>query len=1030
MDNTKIIAVEAIQSISDLKNNIKLLKAELDTLVVGSEEYNQKIIELAENQRALKLAQTGTYRSMQDIANASKLDTDAINETVKAAQNGVSTYNEMSAALGQLKAQIKTVPKYLSEQDKAIGQINPAYQRLNAQIQSLDASLKQLDADNGVFSRNVGNYVGSLEEWGGKMNQVRQVGNDFMGGIMGLLGVMALFGTDTDEAKESLQALVPVIAILNGAKGLGGLAGLLPKVSKAEKDVAQATKASTAAKKADTVATGELTVAEGAATTAGITLKAVLDSLGIGLIITAIVGLGAAVLKYVDNTNKAAQETKKFKEQQQALNDKFKVQNEELEREQKIKQAQGVSNEVLLAQKKQNIITQKNETEAMLANVKMRLEQMKADSAWVRFWKGENKQIKNLEEQVKDLTEAVKGYEKSIKDIDTDIEVGKIKGAMDAAKKATEDAKKEIAEYEKTLKEGITAADNEIKKSRTELTSLNLAFEDTEKVIKTGIDAVEKLIQKTNELIEKNRKQYENTNDMKKRNKLQEQYNELEKTYLDLLDKKDKLLKGQVALENNRTAVLNTYYSKEYEKEVLRLTALLNYEINKNTSALTEYETVMNSVFGYTQSEIRATIQATQETKNLLAVYEKMGDVIERNIRGITGFDEGIDLSNLVVSGLNWEQMIELSQTDAERLANNVGEPLATAIGLWFKNEQNIRSTMFKSAEEVVSVFNEGFEIAVNKNNYWAAEALFAKTKTELEARFKNDPIWPVVEKWIKDTSDKVNEMLIADPIGTAMKEALAGRGSLLDNIFGNKEQIQAYFQEKRVSLEAEIIDLENKLINAILSGDEENQGLFAKLLFGKETELQEIAWKEFTAVMNVYSQFLNDYGSVTADALSGLADAWDTYLKLRYKKQVESGKMSEKEAEKQAEEQFKIVKALQLGVTVINTAAAIMNALSTSGNWYVAIANAIAAAAEGAAQIMTIQMAEFGKPSVKTPGVTNQSTPSYTTEPEPIYYSVGINPMDYAEAQAQVPTKVYVTDQDIVEGIDKYNARKAEVTW
>ena len=143
----------------------------------------------------------------------------------------------------------------------------------------------------------------------------------------------------------------------------------------------------------------------------------------------------------------------------------------------------------------------------------------------------------------------------------------------------------------------------------------------------------------------------------------------------------------------------------------------------------------------------------------------------------------------------------------------------------------------------------------------------------------------------------------------------------------------------------------------------------------------------------------------------------------------VESGKMTEEEAEKQAEQGFQVVKAMQIGVAAIETAAAIVQALAdpTVPSYYVKAANAIAAGIAGAAQIAQISMTEFGKPSIKT---STSATPSYTQAPSEVYFSYGINPNDYAEAQSETPIKAYVVDSDLAAGLNKYDQRNRETTF
>lgn len=1011
MESTKIISVEAIQNISQLKDNIKALKQEVSTLTVGTDEYNEAVIALAENQRALKLAQTGTYDSMLEIAKASKLDTDAINATVESAKKGTSTYYEMSAALGQLKTEIKSIPKYLNEQDQALGQINPSYQELSTKIQTLDTALKSLDADNGVFSRNVGNYLGALKEWGGTLGQVQQVGSQLMSGILALVGVMSMFGVDTDETKESLQALVPVLAVLNGAKAIGGLTKLFPSAASGAKKLTAETIKNTAANtanaastKAAAVATTEQTVAQESLNTAMLANPILAIIAGITALITAIGG-------YLAIANSATKQTKEFEESQKKLNEKFEEEMEDLEQNNRILEAQGANTNELIQKKIDLIAKYREEKEAIVKANEKRLEEIEQHTWLGKLFRGELGERKRLIEQNEKLNEEIKEYNKNIKGLKTDQRVNDINKATEAAKKLTET-------YKKDLSNGLNVAVSKIKNVRSELGNLNFDFTENKNAIESAITA-------TNELIEQNRKLFSKTKDAKKRN-------EIEKEYISLLDKKDKLESGLLALNTERIETLNAYYAKEYEKKVLIWTKELNYETKKKTQYETDYEKVMRNIFGYSESQIRAAQQATQETENQLTVYNKLKQMIGDTIREIGGLEKGVDLSNLVVSGLNWEQMVKLSQTDAERLARNVGEPLSTAIGLYFKNDENIKSTILKQAEEITSVFNEGFDRAIQRGNYWAAKGLYKNAAIKLKELFgDNAEIKPILDKWIEDTGNILADILKDDPLGAVLTKTYTGKGGFLHNFLGTKDEIKESIDENIEVIKQEIEQLKAEHISAIINGEDEEKRLaIVDAMFGKEGELAAAIKQRFDTITGVYSQFLENYGSSTANVLDAVSDLWDNALKLKYKKLVESGKLSEKEAEKQAEEEFKTVKALQIGVAAINTAAAIVSALADPSvpSYYVKAANAIAAGVAGAAQILTISMTDFGKPSVNTS--TSTSTPSYTSEPQPVYYSYGINPADYAEAQAQNPVKVYVTDQDLAEGIDNYHSKKAEVTF
>lgn len=951
MAETKIVSIEAIQNIQQLKDNIKELKAEVNTLTVGSEEYNQKVLALAENQRALKLAMTGVYDSMREVAQASRQDTEAINATVQAAEKGTATYNQMSTALGALKAQIKDIPKYLSEQDQALNQINPAYTELNNKIQTLDSTLKKLDADNGVFGRNVGNYLGALQEWGGAMGQVNQVGNQLMTGVVALLGVMNLFGADTEDTKDALQSLVPVLAVLNAGKGIGGLVKLLPKAATSTVALAAATTADAAANTANATAAGAATVATEAQTVAQEGLNKSMLANPILAVIAGLTALIGVVAKYVSNANKAAKATKELKEQQTALNEKFTKQNEELERDQKLKAAQGVSNQVLLAQKKQQIVVQKQETEALLTNIKARIAQMKSDSAWVRFWKGENKQIKNLEAQMKELNEQIKGFDNQIANLDVDIQVDAINKGKDAAKKYADTLKNDI-------KSAVNVANAAIKSQKTELESLSDEYNSNAKILESGITAATAAMKK-----------------FKVGSKDWKQAQEDLKT----------IQSGVTANQERYNKALAEYNSKKYGAQIIKDSKELSFSLNKATSKQQELERLLDTVLGFSTAQAIAfkaiknngdiVLEASTSTKVLAKSYEELGNIIERDILKMTGFEGA--LPDLTVSGLNWDTLVSLSQTDAERLIANVGEPLATAIGEWVKNSKELKEVSYKGLEEAFAQGKTLFDDAINSGDINLATSLRDKLVELLKNSLGNDP-----------------------EISAAIQQFILFLNSSIDEVLANDEYS--------------------------LNFGEKYRALIATSFSGMSTGFEA----EFNSILKITDDFNNTFVASTAEALAAVADLWETSIKWKYKKLVESGKMTEEQAEEQARAEFENVKALQIGLAAINTAAAVVSALAdpTVPSYYVKIANAIAAGVAGAAQIMTISMTEFGKPSVNTS--SSVSTPTYTNEPEPMYYSYGINPMDYAEANAQAPVKVYVTDQDIVDGIDNYNNRKAEVTF
>lgn len=128
---------QGVQTLRDLRENIKAYKKELEGLDIGTEEYRQTLVKLQTNQTAQRLAMQGTTASLKDI---------------EAAAQGVGkSYNSLSTQLSVLQREQRNI-NIATDEGKA------RYAEMAAQINAVNDELKALDAQNGNFRRNVGNY--------------------------------------------------------------------------------------------------------------------------------------------------------------------------------------------------------------------------------------------------------------------------------------------------------------------------------------------------------------------------------------------------------------------------------------------------------------------------------------------------------------------------------------------------------------------------------------------------------------------------------------------------------------------------------------------------------------------------------------------------------------------------------------------------------------------------------------------------------------------------------------------------------
>lgn len=273
MDNVTILRVdtgEAVQSVNDLRQNIKTLKDQLGQLEIGSEQYQKTLTELTVNQNALRGAMNGTAASMQDVMKAARAETDA--------NTGLATsYNGLVNQMAALRKEQRSLNISTAE-----GQAE--YQRYAAEINRVNDRLKELDALNGNHQRNVGNYTSGQKEvvdnfkllrdeikryrsellgldegteeynltmqkladaqfklrdanetarWsandlGEQLSTVNRVGNGLLGGFTALQGAVALAGGDAEALEQAFYKAQVAAQVLQGMQGLEGLTKDIP----------------------------------------------------------------------------------------------------------------------------------------------------------------------------------------------------------------------------------------------------------------------------------------------------------------------------------------------------------------------------------------------------------------------------------------------------------------------------------------------------------------------------------------------------------------------------------------------------------------------------------------------------------------------------------------------------------------------------------------------------------------------------------------------------------------------------------
>ena len=273
---------EAVRSVNDLRENVKILKERLGDLEIGTTEYQDTLEELKVNQAAVKDAMYATTASMDDLT--------------KSATGTSNSYNSLVHRMASLKEELRAT-------DVSTEQGKERFKELAAQINEVNDTLKDMDALQGNFQRNVGNYPGLMKTFSGSLDALDKGLKATSGGVGGL--------------KEGFDALAvnPVITILGIVVNL--FASLADTLKEDETTMDAVNKAGISLEPIFKFLKGILEKVVNIAADLITKASAFVQSNGlIPRIIDGVVGVGNAILKFVIAPFKGVVEAiKVFKEQ-------------------------------------------------------------------------------------------------------------------------------------------------------------------------------------------------------------------------------------------------------------------------------------------------------------------------------------------------------------------------------------------------------------------------------------------------------------------------------------------------------------------------------------------------------------------------------------------------------------------------------------------------------------------------------------------------------------------------------------------
>ena len=1003
---TNEIQIKGYENVKAIKDEIAKLRKEMVGLADDSEAQKQKAEELAHAEYSLK-----------QVMSANKEGTSAL----------IGSYN-------QLQNQLTSLRKVWKETND-----ESTRNAIGAQISELDAKLKGMDASVGVFTRNVGNYRSALKglkeelmqlpkdtaeynaklevaanitveltkqqemlkysstDVGAQMSNLRGIATNMVAGFSAVSAAIGMFGEQNEDLQKAMLKVQQAMAIVQGLEGMDGLMERTRGLSNALGLVKKSTVETTAA----TVKITTATVAEGAAmegeaaATAGATvaqkgLNAAMKANPIGAILTSLMALVSLFLIFKDRIKGLITENETLSNMFTKIQAVFTGVGNVVKKfvmlpiqqtgiviktmatvawnaiRGKFKEAINAAKQGAqeLAETTMNALDVVNNYQQGVADKQKELAEKKARE-------DADRRRKELDEQIKDL-EAKEGSEAKYLAKNKKLYDDYYKAKMDSYKKDTDEfkeAQREQWAYEQTYnnKEAETRrkaseeVQKELEKTKQDFATAfnNIVYNSLEKAYNKSED----IVKKWNELLKK------------------QGHNELTLNF-------KAPAKGDIQSLN-----LNKYFNtfKEYiEKNLGRtLTYPIDEALKEDGDLLRERFTngVLKDIFN---DAYQLQLEALKEIDDEYKKFEAKNSLEAKqasNARILTWQDELTQETGLIDTRIN------LYEQQKDKLDDLIYD---------FQRLGSIKDSMemMKPLYEMQTEYNRLIDNLEADRAKKISEITYKQLNRELDA------LRDVTSNTIKEQQGEFEKMAsewhIFDQWTIVDKKAK----ELNESIFGQKEKTLETIKDR---LEYE---LQNEQYVAEQKVAIQNQ------LNDVMAELYDLDVERTVYANEQKKESLNKYVNAVKDMFNGLSDIYgksaDAY-KMMIDTKVQTGKMTEKEAEKE----FEHVKDLQVSQAIVNTLSAAIGAYqSMAGIPYVGPILGAAAAATalqyGYAQVQQIKATKYGSSSTSNNGNVPANATSLVRDYEPTMtrnMTGARETEDLANAMRRTPLFVSVTD-------------------
>ena len=999
IETKKIIEIStagAVTSVRELKDEINSLRDAWLNAEEGTEEYENITNQLIEDQKKLNdvmrigkneaSAATGSYNSLVNQMAALKTAWRSTTSEVQRSQLG-EKIRAINDTLKEYDASIGNHQRKVGSYEQALQALTATYDSQKQELAALKTALDNLepgtDAYNEAFER-AAELTHNLQErqeelrmsandLGTQLSNVASMGAGLVSGFNAVNAIMALTGQKNEDLQKTMVKLQAGIALVQSAKGIEGavksmkayanwaakaydsIVNWISGSKKQQKQIEATTKAAEANAKANNqVAASEGAAATGAnalgagmrgaaagtttATAAMTAFKAVLMSLGIGIIVAAVSALVTALGKLAGSWINAGDKAREnaynvmsyIDESQKQL---LEREEERLERRVALAKAAGASEIEILEMYK-------------------------------KFYEDVFSGFKTQEDEWIDGINEDFATAKANLEIFSNFQYNNSKLSKSDRKRFERDINKWIAEV-KIMKDNGNMAIKEVEVTQKE------AFE---KILENGVKTYSQLYK----LLEWYSKGAEEISKDYRFNPMGANENDIQVELQSILKDAEDANKSEIQLENESYQKRKEILEK-YGKDTTNLTLAHNQKIHDIVTAATQ--SILDSAKAANQTELQNLEDKYNKEYKILRQYGRdttqLTDAYNKEKQRITFNNDVKTLENTIkfteqeiaTYKQTYDELVALGAAkaaDTERIQEEehaiTTEMLQKQFAEWKKLYEQYKDDVLLTEEQRLSIKEKylNAEKALEKEQ---TDYFLKQVKTRQKAR----------EEEIEDIKKELKFNETSNEMSQGMKDlnGATGWGGFW-NVFGGGSQNPSYKkQQEQVNQKYDLqigalqqeFDVYQRVIDDMNATDAERTAAMEKQK-DLRSQIYDLETKKVTesATIQINKQkelisTIVDVGNSIGDILGSVADAWEANVQA----QLAAGKISQEEADRQLEN----MRALQITQAVINTIAGSIGAFTQASQTipppYGQIVGAAAAAAvlaAGYAQIAQIKAA------------------------------------------------------------------------